>query len=111
MGIESFSNDVVIVTLPSGEQLIDELQKVTETVLEQGDFDALIDFSDVDIITTTGLSKLLGLRKALADCEHRLVFCSIPPAAKGVFTVTSLDGIFEIVDDKLSALEYLKRAR
>jgi anti-anti-sigma regulatory factor len=48
------------------------------------------------------------LRKLLADCSHKLVFCNVAPATKGIFSVTGLDGIFEIVEDKFIALAGLQ---
>jgi len=86
----------------------DELKTVTEIVRDRGDCDVVIDFSSVDIVTSSSLSKFLKLRKLLADCGHRLVFCNVAPATKGIFTVTGLDGVFEIVDDKFVALAGLQ---
>jgi anti-anti-sigma factor len=68
----------------------------------------VIDFSKVDIITSSSLSKLLRLKKLMSDCGHRLIFCNVAPATKGIFTVTGLDDVFEIVDDKFVALASLQ---
>ncbi len=68
----------------------------------------VMDFSDVDIITSSNLSKLLKLRKMMVDCGHRLVFCNVAAATKGIFTITGLDGVFEFVDDKFVALASLQ---
>ena len=46
--------------------------------------------------------------KLLADCGHRLIFCSVAAATRGIFTVTGLDGIFEFADDKFVALASLQ---
>jgi len=108
MGIQDWSDDIVLVDLPAEPQMADELVAVTEIVRNRGDCDAVIDFSSVDIVTSSSLSKLLKLRKLLADCGHRLVFCSVAAATKGIFTVTGLDGVFEIVDDKFVALAALQ---
>ena len=107
MGIQNWSEDVILVDLPQEPETGDELATVTDMVRDRGNCDAVIDFSNVDIITSSSLSKLLKLRKLLVDCGHRLVFCSVAPATKGIFTVTGLDGIFEIVDDKFVALATL----
>lgn len=104
MGIQNWSEDVILVDLPQEPETGDELTAVTQMVRDRGNCDVVIDFSSVDIVTSSSLSKLLKLRKLLADCGHRLVFCSVAPATKGIFTVTGLDGIFEIVDDKFIAL-------
>jgi anti-anti-sigma factor len=108
MGIQDWSDDVVLVDLPQEPNMGDELKNVTEIVRDRGNCDVVVDFSDVDIITSSSLSKLLKLRKLLADCGHRLIFCNVAPATKGIFTVTGLDGVFELADDKFVALASLQ---
>ena len=108
MGIQDWSEDIILVDLPTEPEMGDELKTVTEMVRDRGDCDVVIDFSSVDIVTSSSLSKMLRLRKLLADCGHRLVFCSVAAATKGIFTVTGLDGIFERADDKFVALAGLQ---
>jgi len=108
MGIQNWSDEVVLVDLPQEPDMGDELKSVTEIVRDRGDCDVVIDFANVDIVTSSSLSKLLKLRKMLADCGHRLVFCSVAAATRGIFTVTGLDGIFELADDKFVALASLQ---
>ncbi len=108
MGIQNWSDDIILVDLPAEPELGEELKTVTEMVRDRGDCEVVVDFSKVDIVTSSSLSKLLKLRKLIGDCGHRLVFCSVAPATKGIFTITGLDGIFEIVDDKFVALASLQ---
>ncbi len=108
MGIQNLSENVVLVDLPQEPEMSDELKSVIEIVRDRGDCDVVIDFSSVDIVTSSSLSKLLKLRKLLDNCEHRLVFCSVAAATRGIFTVTGLDGIFELADDKFVALAGLQ---
>jgi anti-anti-sigma factor len=108
MGIQNWSEEIILVDLPQEPEIGDELNTVTEMVRDRGDCDVVIDFSMVDIVTSSSLSKLLKLRKLLVDCGHRFVFCSVAAATKGIFTVTGLDGIFEIADDKFIALAGLQ---
>ena len=108
MGIQNWLDDIILVDLPQEPQMGDELKNVTEIVRDRGDCDVVIDFSSVDIVTSSSLSKFLKLRKLLVDCGHRLVFCNVAAATKGIFTVTGLDGVFEIVDDKFVALAGLQ---
>ncbi len=108
MGIQNWSEEILLVDLPQEPELGDELKTITEMVRDRGDCDVVVDFSSVDIVTSSSLSKLLRLRKLLVDCGHRLVFCNVAPATKGIFTVTGLDGIFELVDDKFVALAGLQ---
>ncbi len=108
MGIQNWSEEIVLVDLPQEPEMGDELKTVITTVRDRGDCDVVIDFSNVDIITSSSLSKLLKLRKMLGDCGHRLMFCSVAAATKGIFTVTGLDGIFEVAADKFVALASLQ---
>ena len=108
MGIQNWSEDIVLVDLPPEPQTADELKSVTEIVRDRGDCDIVMDFSSVDIVTSSSLSGLLRLRKLMVDCGHKLVFCNIAPATKGIFSVTGLEDVFEIVDDKFVALASLQ---
>ena len=108
MGIQNWSEEIILVDLPQEPEMGDEIKTVTEIVRDRGDCEVVMDFSSVDIVTSSSLSKLLKLRKLLADCGHRLIFCSVAAATKGIFTVTGLDGIFEITDDKFVALASLQ---
>lgn len=108
MGIQNWSDDVVLVDLPTEPEMGEELANVTAMVRDRGDCEVVIDFSQVDIVTSSSLSKMLKLRKLLTDCGHKLVFCNVAPATKGVFMVTGLDGVFEFVDDKFVALASLQ---
>jgi len=108
MGIQNWSEDILLVDLPQEPEMGDELKTVVTEVRDRGDCDVVIDFSSVDIVTSSSLSKLLKLRKLLGDCGHRLVFCSVPAATKGIFTVTGLEGVFEMSDDKFVALASLQ---
>jgi len=108
MAIRNWSDTIVLVDLKPEPDMGDELKAITETVRYRGDCDVVIDFSVVDIVTSSSLSKLLKLRKLVGDCGHRLVFSSVAPATKGIFTVTGLDGVFEMADDKFVALASLQ---
>jgi anti-anti-sigma factor len=89
-------------------EMSDEIYAVIEIVHDRENFDVVIDFSNVDIVTSSNLSKLLNIHKPLVDCRHRLILCGIDTTIKGVFAVTGLDRIFEIVDDKFIALATLE---
>ena len=108
MGIQNWSDEIVLVDLPQEPQMGDELKTVTEIARDRGDCDVVVDFSSVDIVTSSSISALLKLRKLLTDCGHRLIFCNVAAATKGIFTVTGLDGIFEVADDKFVALAGLQ---
>jgi anti-anti-sigma factor len=108
MGIQNWSENIILVDLPAEPQLGDELKTVADIVKDRGDCDVVLDFSSIDIISSSSLSKLLKMRKLLLDCEHKLIFCNVAPATKGIFAVTGLEGTFKVVDDKFVALAGLQ---
>ena len=104
MGIQNWSDDIILVDLPGEPEIAEELEIITGIVRDRADCDVVIDFSNVDIVTSSSISRLLKLRKMLTDCTHKLVFCGVAPVTKSIFTVTGIDEIFEFVDDKFLAL-------
>lgn len=110
MAIQDWSENIILVDLPPEPQMGDELEAVTSIVRDRADCEVVVDFSSVDIVTSSSLSKLLKLRKLLTDCGHQLVFCGVAPATRKIFAITGLEEIFEFVDDKFAALAGLQMA-
>jgi anti-anti-sigma factor len=110
MGFQNWSDDVILVDLPREPRMRSELKTLIEIVRDRGDCDVVVDFTGVDIMTSTSISGLLRLRKLLADCGHRLIFCNVLPATRGVFSVVGLEEVFEFADDKFNALAALQSA-
>ena len=104
MGFQNWSDDIILVDLPREPRMRNELKTIIEIVRDRGDCDVVVDFAGADIMTSTSISGLLRLRKLLADCGHRLIFCNVPAATRGVFSVVGLDEVFEFADDKFVAL-------
>jgi anti-anti-sigma factor len=107
MGIQDWSEDTILVDLSGEPEMGNELITVKKMVHNRGDCDVVIDFSGVDIVTSSSLSKLLKLRKMLSDSGHKLVLCSVSSATKGIFMITGLDGNFEFANDKSEVLASL----
>jgi len=108
MAIQHWSDNIIVVDLPYEPEMAEELETLVDMLSDLDHCSVVIDFSSVSIVTSSSLSKLLELRKHLVDCSSRLIFCGIPPATRGVFTVTGLDQVFEIADDKFAALATLE---
>ena len=107
MRIQDWSENTILVELPGEPEMGKELIAVIEIVRNRGDRDVVLDFSSVDIVTSSSLSKLLSLRKMLSDSGHKLVLCSVSSSTKGIFVITSLDGNFEFANDKSEVLASL----
>ena len=108
MGIQNWTEDIILVELHREPRMEGELTTTVDIVNDRGDCDVVLDFSEVDIITSSSLSKLLKLRKLLEDCGRRLIFCSVQDLTRKAFKITGLDGIFELADDKSAASEVLQ---
>jgi anti-anti-sigma factor len=104
MGIQNWSDNIILINLAQEPQLGEELQTVLGTVQDRQDVDVVVDFADVDIITSSSIAKLLRLRKAIVDCSRQIVLSSVKPRTQKVFAVTGLDGVFEFVSDQFLAL-------
>lgn len=103
MSIQDWSDDIVLVELVKEPELGSELKKLIEIVRDKQQ-NVVIDFSEVDIIASSSLSKLLKLRKLTSDIENRLILCSMSETTNEILITTGLDGIFEFADDKFIAL-------
>jgi anti-anti-sigma factor len=108
MGIQNWSDNMILVNLAPEPQTGEELQMATEMATETGGNDFVVDFAQVGIITSSSIAKLLKLRKAVEDSDGRLVMSTVGRQTKGIFTVMGLDNIFEFVDDQFVALAGLQ---
>ena len=104
MAIQAWSENVALVEVRAEPETGEHLGEVICYVRDRGNCDVVMDFSHVTILTSTSLAVLLRLRKLLDDCGQRLVLCSVGSGTKGIISVTGLDGVFEIVDDRFDAL-------
>ncbi len=109
MGIQNWSETIILVNLASEPQMGEELQTAVDMVRRRCR-DVVIDFSEVDIVTSSSIAKLLKLRKTLADNDHRLVLSGVKAKTRNIFSVTGLDVVFEFVEDQFLALAGLQMA-
>jgi len=85
MGIQNWSENIMLVDLPAEPEIADEMKTVISLVVDRGDCDVVIDFSSVDIVTSSSLSSMLRLRKLLNDCGKRLVSATWLRRQRGFF--------------------------
>ncbi|MCS6977263.1 MAG: STAS domain-containing protein [Gemmatales bacterium] len=100
-----------------GDQQAEHLRTEFLNAVEQtGCNKVVVDFKNVDMMTTVGFRPLLSLRKKLHDHSGHLVLCNLNPLLSEVFRVTRLISTsgsstapFESKPDLASALEALKK--
>ena len=92
MGIQNLSEDVLVVELPSKEpKIANELKAINETVSNKRDCDVIIDFSGVEIITSSSISNLLILRNLMSEHGRRLVLCNIAVVNNCIFSLAGIN--------------------
>jgi anti-anti-sigma factor len=97
-----------LVYLPRRPLKRDELQTVTDSVHKRAGCDVVVDFSGVDIVGCATLTWLLELRQWLQDRRRTLALCGPAPAIEGVFTITRLDQIFNLVEGRRATSAHLQ---
>ena len=64
----------------------------------------LLNFSQVDFLSSAALGKLITLEKKVKAHAGKLKLCQIRPEIYEVFQITKLNKLFEIHDNEASAL-------
>ena len=111
MKVENLASDIVVFELQREPQMNGELQVVIDTTSQRPDCNVILDFTNVDIITSSSLTKLLKLRQTLLAAGRQMVLCSIHPFTKSAFEVTGLDGVFALAADRPSGVVILRSGR
>jgi anti-anti-sigma factor len=108
MSIENWSDEIILVQLQKEPDLGEELQAVSEIVRNRTDCNVVVDFSGVDILTSSSIAKLLRLRKALHNNGRELRLSSVGPQTRSIFAITGLEPVFSFADDQFTALAGLQ---
>lgn len=100
MSVEQWSDSVTLAELADDPQYSDDLRGIIEQCENNPQMDVLLNFAGVRYLNSSNIAKLLKLRKLVTITnERRLKLCGISREVWGVFLVTGLDRIFEVVDD------------
>lgn len=108
MSIEKWSESIILVQLAREPQMGEELETCLAMIQKEQTRSVVVDFSDVEIVTSSSLAKLLKIRKQIKENGCSLVLCSLRPQTRKVFEVAGLDQVFEFVDDHFIALAGLQ---
>jgi len=108
MGIKNFSEDVLLITLPELPQHGQEIEIVNKLLSDSVDFDVLVNFSKVEILTSGSICGLMILDKLLKGSGRKLVFFDIPSAIKQIFVRTGLMAVFDLADDQFDAIQHIQ---
>ena len=81
-----------------GEQLF-------SLVDEEGCRKLLLNFGNVEFLSSAALGKLITLNKKIQAAKGRLILCNIDPQIHEVFEITKLDKYFNIQKEEQTALQ------
>ena len=107
--IYELSDDCVFVILTDYTSMGKELQIINDTLQDSPDRNVIIDFSKVQMLTSSHLSNLMILRDLLERNGHKLILCNVSFQIKCEFTVSGLRDIFDFADDKYAAMAVLEK--
>ncbi len=113
MEIETRLEDAVLLAKPLSKRLDagnapDFKSHLVDYILQEH-LHIAIDLSDVEFMDSSGLSALLSTLKTIGD-RGRLVLFGIGPTVGKLLSITRLDrGVFEIHENRQSAIQSLKR--
>ena len=107
MGIEHLSENVLFVCLQE-PQLRYELVTVNEVVSEGCSCDIIIDFSNVELLTSGGISSLIILERLLNSLGHKIILCAVSSNNLQVLERTGIQPLFEFAGDGCAALQSVR---
>jgi anti-sigma B factor antagonist len=87
------------------EANIQELgQELFQLIEEENRTNLLLNFTNVEFLSSAALGKLITLDKKVKAHNGRLKFSNIRPEIYEVFAITKLNKLFDIKDDEADAL-------
>ena len=72
---------------------------------EDGRSQIVLDFTNVEYLSSAALGKLITMHKKVEAVRGKLCLCCIRPEIYEVFAITKLNKVFKIYDDQEKALE------
>jgi len=108
MGINNSLADIIVIAFPEQPQYGNELEQVNGMLCETIERDVVIDFANVQMLTSETICGLMILDRLLRGGGHQLVLCSLPSAIRQIFVRTGLVAVFQFADDELAAIGHLR---
>ena len=82
-----------------------DLRKAFDAIIGRQEKKVLVDFSGVSYIDSSGLATLIEMFQRLKKIDGRMRFSNLDQRVKNVFEITKLHKLFEIFDNRQSALK------
>lgn len=106
----SSSKDVAVVEFTNNkildESVLEEIRAgLTRLVDAVATPKLLLDFSNVDYMSSAALGLLININKAIRDKNGQLRLSNIKPQIFEVFVTTKLNKVFKVMDTRTEAME------
>lgn len=85
-------------------------EELLELVAKRDRMYLLLDFSNVDYLSSAVLTELLRINKAVADKHGSFRLCSLNRDIRKVFEITNLDKMFTIYEDMEGGVKRFQRS-
>lgn len=108
MDTQSFSEDVLFISLPEYPQHGDEIDTINKMLSNSVDRNVVIDFSKVKMLTSENICGLMILDKLLKGSGHHLVLCYVSSVIRQIFVRTGLVAVFNFADDEHEAIRHIQ---
>ncbi len=95
---------VTVVRLNGPKLVVDASGPLSGLVEVGGHRKLLLDFAEVQFLSSAALGVLMGLRKRVAAVGGELRLCRLDPLLLELFRLTNLEKLFRIYDDEREAL-------
>jgi anti-anti-sigma factor len=111
MNVEQRMEQVLLVKLSHGAPAGEELESALALTSRERSRHVVVDFSEVQVMTSGMLSQLMILERQLDAFDRRLVLCSVRAEVANVFQCVGLQGLFRFAKDQTTAFEWLTGLR
>jgi len=107
MGIENWSECVMLVNLSDEPEVGEDLAEVAECLSSRDDCDVIVDCSHTERVGCSSCRQLLELNDTLSAHGHRLVLCGSKVKSSKAFAAPVLTHVLRFADDRFTALARL----
>ena len=107
MSVQCWNEDTLVVALTDDPDLSDDMAEINGRMKGKC-CDVVLDLSGLDLLTSSGISKLLRLRKKMIEHGRQLILAAPRDRVWGVFLATGLDAIFSFAGTVTEALTRLQ---
>jgi len=105
LAVVEFVNSQLMFT---GEMVKEVADELTRVITERGHKKIVLDFRNVQYLSSSMLARLVKLQQDIAQVKGQLKICGLGPVLKDSFRIAHFEQIFDIHDDVQSALNAIQ---